>query len=127
MNTLNTILKKITPVKTDLASEKVELARKAPSVEKDFAKLDDKLRKAESKIDSSFMGYRKEWQNFQEAIKDVEIDRKKLEGDIAEINQAAMDLGVDFNDVKGLKEAQDLSRKLDGLTSDLPKLYKEPK
>lgn len=45
---------------TKLANQKVNLARKAPSVEKDFAKLD-------------------------------------------------------------------LSRKLDGLTSDLPKLYKEPK
>lgn len=128
MNTLNKILTKIVPKdKTELSSEKIELARKAPSVEKDLQKLDDKLRKAESKIDSSFMSYRKEWQNFQEVIKDVEIDRKNLEGDIKEINQSAMDLGVDFDDVKGLKEAQNLSRKLDGLTSDLPKLYKEPK
>ena len=55
------------------------------------------------------------------------MDRKRLEGDIKEINQAVMDLGVDFDNVKGLKEAQDLSRKLDGLTSDLPNLYSEPK
>ena len=38
-----------------------------------------------------------------------------------------MDLGVDFDNVKGLKEANNLSRKLDGLTKDLPKLYSEPK
>ena len=112
---------------TKLSKNKVDLARKAPSVEKDFANLNDKLKKAEAKIDSSFMDYRKEWNSFQDIIKEVEGDRKRLENDIKEIGQAAMDLGVDFNSVKGLKEAQDLSRKLDGLTSDLPKLYKEPK
>jgi predicted nucleic acid-binding Zn-ribbon protein len=110
-----------------LTSHRVDLARKAPSVEKDFSKLNDKLKKAEAKIDSSFMAYRKEWNSFQDIIKEVEGDRKRLENDIAEIGQAAIDLGVDFNSVKGLKESQDLSRKLDGLTSDLPKLYKEPK
>ncbi len=107
--------------------EKVELARKAPSVVRDLEKLDDKLRKAEEKIDSVFMSYRKAYQDFISLINDVEMDRKRLEGDVKEIGQQAMDLGVDVDDVKGLREAQNLSRKLDGLTSDLPKLYSEPK
>lgn len=110
-----------------LANQKIDLARKAPSVVRDLEKLDDKLRKAEAKIDSVFMSYRKAHQDFISIIKDVEMDRKRLEGDVAEINQQAMDLGVDFENVKGLREANDLSRKLDGLTSDLPKLYSEPK
>ena len=113
--------------KQELSSEKVELARKAPSVAKDLANLDDRLRKSESKIDSVFMSYRKAWQDFQAVIKDVAQDRKTLENDVADIAQAAMDLGVSFGDVKGLKEAQDLSRKLDGLVKDLPNLYSEPK
>jgi len=113
--------------KQELSSERVELARKAPSVAKDLAKLDDRLRKSESKIDSVFMSYRKAWQDFQAVIKDVAQDRKTLENDVADIAQAAMDLGVSFGDVKGLKEAQDLSRKLDGLVKDLPNLYSEPK
>jgi len=113
--------------RTELKSEKVELARKAPSVEKDFQKLDVKLQKAEDKIDKAFTTYKKNWAEFQSSIKEVAQDRKELEGDIAEIAQIALDLGVSFNDVKGLKEAQDLSRKLDGLVKDLPKLYKEPK
>lgn len=113
--------------KEELSSQKVELARKAPSVAKDFERLDDKLRKAESKIDSVFMSYRKAWQDFQGVIKDVAQDRNKLEGDVKEIAQAAMDLGVSPGDVKGLKEAQDLSRKLDGLVKNLPRLYQEPK
>ena len=113
--------------KTELKSEKVELARKAPTVVRDLEKLDNTLTKAESKIDSVFMSYKKAQQDFISLIKDVEMDRKRLEGDIAEINQQAMDLGVDFENVKGLKEAQNLSRKLDGLTTDLPKLYSEPK
>ena len=107
--------------------EKVEFARKAPTVVRDLEKLDEKLRKSEAKIDSVFMSYKKAQQDFISIIKDVETDRKRLEDDIKEISQAAMDLGVDFNNVKGLKEAQDLSRKLDGLTSDLPKLYDKPK
>jgi len=107
--------------------EKVEFARKAPTVVRDLEKLDEKLRKSEAKIDSVFMSYKKAQQDFISIIKDVETDRKRLEDDIREISQAAMDLGVDFNNVKGLKEAQDLSRKLDGLTSDLPKLYDTPK
>ena len=73
------------------------------------------------------MSYRKAWQDFQAVIKDVAQDRKTLENDVADIAQAAMDLGVSFGDVKGLKEAQDLSRKLDGLVKDLPNLYSEPK
>ncbi len=113
--------------KTELSSQKVELARKAPSVEKDFQKLDVKLQKAEDKIDKAFTIYKKNWTEFQSTIKEVAQDRKALEGDVAEIAQIALDLGVSFNDVKGLKEAQDLSRKLDGLVKDLPKLYNEPK
>ena len=112
---------------TKLTKDRVDLARKAPSVVRDFEKLDDKLRKAESKTDSVFMSYRKAHQEFMSLIKDVELDRKRLEGDVKEISQAAMDLGVDFDSVKGLKEAQDLSRKLDSLTSELPNLYTEPK
>ena len=119
-------------IQTELKSEKVELekvefARKAPKVLNDLNKLDDKLRKAESKIDSEFMSYRKAWQNFQGVIKDVAGDRKRLENDVADINQAAMDLGVDFDSVDGLKAANNMSRKLDGLVKDLPRLYNEPK
>ena len=113
--------------KQELSSQKVELARKAPSVLNDLKKLDDKLRKAESKIDQEFMSYKKAWQNFQSAISDVANDRQRLENDVADINQAAMDLGVDFDAIDGLKEANNMSRKLDGLVSDLPRLYNEPK
>ena len=127
MRTQRRVFEKLSETtKVELASERIELARKAPSVLKDLQKLDLKLRKAEDSIDKIFVKYRNEYKSFQSSIKDVEGDRKKLENDIADINQIAMDLGVDFSDVDGLKEANDLSRKLDGLTSDLPKLYKKP-
>lgn len=113
--------------KVELSSEKVELARKAPSVLKDFENLDSKFKKAEDTIDKAFMSYKKSWEVFQTTIKDLAQERKVLENDIAEITQAAMDLGVDWEDVKGLKDAQAMSRKLDGLVSSLPKLYQEPK
>lgn len=124
---LSKVFSRLAKEEVNLESHKVELARKAPSVLKDFEKLDAKLRKSQDKVDSSFNSYKKSWQNFQSEVKDIEADRKRLEGDVAEINQSAMDLGVDFDNVKGLKEANNLSRKLDGLTKDLPKLYSEPK
>ena len=108
------ILSKLPKEKVEL--EKVELARKAPTVAKDF-----------EIIDSSFNSYKSKWQDFQDIIRDVSQERKTLENDVKEISQAAMDLGVSFENVKGLKESQDLSRKLDGLVKDLPKLYSEPK
>ena len=126
MNTQGKVNKRLFK-KTELATHKVELARKAPSVAKDLANLDARLRKSESKIDSAFTSYKKTWQDFQAVIKDVAQERKTLENDVKDITQAAMDLGVSFGDVKGLKEAQELSRKLDGLVKDLPNLYSEPK
>lgn len=127
MSNLKKIGNKLFKQTTELKSHEVELARKAPSILNDLNKLNNKLIKSESKISSEFLSYKKAWQNFQDTIKDVEAERKRLEGDIAEINQAAMDLGVDFDSVKGLKEAQDMSRRLDGLVSDFPKLYNRPK
>ena len=126
MNTQGKVNKRLFR-KTELATHKVELARKAPSVAKDLGNLDARLRKSESKIDSAFTSYKKTWQDFQAVIKDVAQERKTLENDVKDITQAAMDLGVSFGDVKGLKEAQELSRKLDGLVKDLPNLYSEPK
>lgn len=113
--------------KTELSTQKIELARKAPSVLKDFNKLDDKLKKAESKISNAFNSYRKAWQDFQDILDDVASDRSKLENDVAEINQAAMDLGVDFDAVDGLMKANDFSRILDGRIPDLRRLYDKPK
>jgi len=128
MNIQNRVFKKLAEVeKVELSVQKVELARKAPSVLKDLNKLDDKLKKAEAKISTVFNSYRKAWQDFQDIINDVSGDRDKLENDVAEINQAAMDLGVDFSSVDGLKQAQDASRMLDGLIPDLKRLYNKPK
>lgn len=113
--------------KVELATQKVELARKAPAVLKDFEKLDAKLKKAEGKISNAFNSYKKAWQDFQDILDDVAGDRSKLENDVAEINQAAMDLGVSFDSVDGLKKANDSSRMLDGLIPNLRRLYDKPK
>ena len=128
MNTQNRVFKKLAEeTKVELSAQKVELARKAPAVLKDFNKLDDKLKKAEGKISNAFNLYGKAWQDFQNILDDVAGDRSKLENDVAEINQAAMDLGVSFDSVDGLKKAQDSSRMLDGLIPNLRRLYDKPK
>ena len=51
MNILKNVINKLSQEEkkeVNLASEKVELARKAPSVQKDLQNLDAKLKKAES-------------------------------------------------------------------------------
>ena len=123
------LLSKITRILKgeEVELEKIELARKVPAIAKDFEKLDAKLKKSESTLDSAYKAYKTKWKDFQDIIKDVSQERKKLENDIKEVAQAAMDLGVSPQNVKGLKESQDLSRKLDGLIKDLPRLYSEPK
>ena len=123
------LLSKITRILKgeEVELEKIELARKVPAIAKDFEKLDAKLKKSESTLDSAYKSYKTKWKDFQDIIKDVSQERKKLENDIKEVAQAAMDLGVSPQNVKGLKESQDLSRKLDGLIKDLPRLYSEPK
>jgi DNA anti-recombination protein RmuC len=128
MSTKKRVFKKLAEeTKVELSAQKVELARKAPAVLKDFNKLNDKLKKAEGKISNAFNSYRKAWQDFQDILDDVAGDRSKLENDVAEINQAAMDLGVSFDSVDGLKKANDSSRMLDGLIPNLRRLYDKPK
>lgn len=129
MNTQKRVFKKLAEKssKTELSTQKIELARKAPSVLKDFDKLENKLKKAESNISNVFNSYRKAWQDFQDILDDVANDRSKLENDVADINQAAMDLGVDFDSVDGLMKANDSSRRLDGLIPNLRRLYDKPK
>ena len=56
---LSKVFSKLSREEVNLESHKVELARKAPSVLKDFEKLDAKLRKSQDKVDSSFNSYRK--------------------------------------------------------------------
>ena len=85
------LLSKITRILKgeEVELEKIELARKVPAITKDFEKLDAKLKKSESTLDSAYNSYKTKWNDFQDIIKDVSQERKKLENDIKEVAQAA--------------------------------------
>tara|TARA_R110000765_G_scaffold197950_1_gene303690 strand:- start:968 stop:1351 length:384 start_codon:yes stop_codon:yes gene_type:complete len=124
MNTLNTILKKITPVKTDLASEKVELAiRKPQSILAEANKLDAKMLKAEDKIEKSYLQYKENQKNWINVLQDVKSDSDKLEDDLVKILDAAQDLGVDGRKIDGFSKAADLTTKLQDIANKGKNLY----
>ena len=115
--------------KTELASQKVELAKKAPAILSEIKKIDDKLIKSESKIDSVFLAYKKAYADFQDVLSSAEDAAYNSERDLVSIMDSAQELGLNPNDamkIKGFKEASDLVFKIQTLVPKLKNLYQKP-
>ena len=128
MNTLKSVFNKVSkiehPEQVELSEvEKVELARKPQSVLKELQALDGRLRKIEDKMSQAYKAYRNAYNDLESAIAKESAERKKLEGDLLDIDVAARDLGVMPNQIEGMEQAEALSSRLDGLLKDLAKLY----
>lgn len=127
MNTQKSVFNKISKIKpqeVELSEvEKVELARKPQSVLKELQALDGRLRKIEDKMSQAYKAYRNAYNDLESAIAKESAERKKLEGDLLDIDVAARDLGVMPNQIEGMEQAEALSSRLDGLLKDLAKLY----
>jgi SMC interacting uncharacterized protein involved in chromosome segregation len=127
MNTQKSVFKKIAKInepKIELSEvQKVELARKPQSVLKELQALDGRLRKIEDKMSQAYKAYRNAYNDLESAIAKESAERKKLEGDLLDIDVAARDLGVMPNQIEGMEQAEALSSRLDGLLKDLAKLY----
>ena len=109
--------------KTELKSEKIELARKPQSILSAANKIDNKIKSAESKLDKIFLNYkeaRKDWVNL---LKDVEGDLVKLEDELVEILDKAQEIGVDGRQIDGFSKAADLVTKLRSLARSSMGLY----
>jgi hypothetical protein len=114
---------------TELASHKVELAKKAPAILSEIKKIDDSLMKSESKIDSVFLAYKKAYSDFQDVLSSSENSANSLERDLVGIMDAAQELGLNPNDamkIDGFKEAADLVTKIQTLVPKLKTLYQKP-
>lgn len=127
MNTQKSVfnkISKIAPQEVELSEvQKVELARKPQSVLKELQALDNRLRKIEDKMSQAYKVYRNAYNDLESAIAKESAERKKLEGDLLDIDVAARDLGVMPNQIEGMEQAEALSSRLDGLLKDLSKLY----
>ena len=107
-----------------LSTHKIELVRKAPSILNDLKKLDDRLRKQEDKMNKVSQSYRKAWDDSSKIVKDMQVDLKTLDKDIEDVNKAIKELGINENDVDGLKESKTLSEKMDDYLKSFLKLWK---
>ena len=115
--------------KEQLASQKVELAKKAPAILSEIKKIDDNLMKSESKIDSVFLAYKKAYADFQDVLSSAESAANNSERDLVSIMDAAQELGLNPNDamkIDGFKEAADLVSKIQTLVPKLKTLYQKP-
>ena len=115
--------------KEELASQKVELAKKAPAILSEIKKIDDNLMKSESKIDSVFLAYKKAYADFQDVLSSAESAANNSERDLVSIMDAAQELGLNPNDamkIDGFKEAANLVSKIQTLVPKLKTLYQKP-
>jgi hypothetical protein len=128
MNTLQNVYNKLSD-KTELASQKIELAKKAPAILSEIKKIDDNLMKSESKIDSVFLAYKKAYADFQGVLSSAEIAANNSERDLVSIMDAAQELGLNPNEamkIEGFKQAADLVSKIQTLVPKLKTLYQKP-
>ena len=129
MNTRKSVFKKLSAIKkiedkVELSEQqRVELARKPQSVFKELQALDNRLRKIEDKMSQAYKAYRSAYSDLESSIAKESAERKKLEGDLLDIDVAARDLGVMPSQIEGMTEAEQLSSRLDQLLKDLAKLY----
>ena len=106
-----------------LSTHKIELVRKAPSILNDLKKLDDRLRKQEDKMNKVSQSYRKAWNDSSKIVEGMQADLKTFDNDIKDINKAIKELGINENDVDGLKESKTLSERMDGYLKGFLKLW----
>ena len=110
-------------IKTELKSEKVELARKPKSILNDIKKLDQKMNVEEGKMDKIYLTYKNTQKDFVKFSDDINSQLDKYESDLNDIQDAAQELGLDGRDIPEFKDAADLLLKVSKIASSNKKLY----
>lgn len=130
MNTEKQVFNKLfSEEKVELSSQKYEFAKKATSILSDIKKADDTLRKAESKIESIYLTYKKAYSEFQSAI-DIAVKSSDIaEKDLLAIMDGLTALGLDSKEaqkIEGFSAAADLSTRIKQMAPNARKLYVKP-
>jgi len=115
--------------KVELASQKYEFAKKATSILSDIKKADDTLRKAESKIESIYLTYKKAYNEFQSAVDSSVNSANLAEKDLLAIMDGLTALGLSASDAKnieGFSAAADLQTKIKQMAPGFKSLYPKP-
>jgi len=109
--------------KTELATQKVELARKPQSILNDVKKLDAKLKSEEGKIDKIYLNYKNAQKEFVKLMDDINSQLDKYEDDLSDIMDVAQEIGLDGRDIYGFKETADLILQISKVSNQNKKLY----
>jgi hypothetical protein len=108
--------------KTELKSEKIELAKRKPqSVLSNGKAIDKALASYSAKIDRSYLDYTKSWQKFDQQIDSLQSDLQKFNEDIRDTEAALRELGINEN--AELEQSKKISSKLQRILRDYKKLY----
>lgn len=109
--------------KTELSTQKIELARKPQSVLNDIKKLDAKLKSEEGKIDKIYLNYKNAQKEFVKLMDDINSELDKYDDDLKDIRDAAKELGVDSGQIDGFTEAFNLMLQITKISNQNKKLY----
>lgn len=130
MNTQKKVFEKLfSDEKVELSSQKYEFAKKATSILSEIKKADDTLRKAESKIESIYLTYKKAYNEFQSAVDSSVSSANLAEKDLLAIMDGLTALGLNSSDAKnidGFSEAADLQTKIKQMAPGFKSLYPKP-
>lgn len=124
MNTQREVFNKLfKEEKTELATQKIELARKPQSILKDVKKLDSKLKSEEGKIDKIYLNYKNAQKEFVKLMDSINSDLDKYEDDLTDIMDVAQEIGLDGRQIDGFTETVNLILKILKISNKNKKLY----
>ena len=124
MNTQREVFNKLfKEEKTELATQKVELARKPQSILKDVKKLDSKLKSEEGKIDKIYLNYKNAQKEFVKLMDSINSDLDKYEDDLTDIMDVAQEIGLDGRQIDGFTETANLILQISKISNQNKKLY----
>ena len=109
--------------KTELATQKIELARKPQSILKDVKKLDSKLKSEEGKIDKIYLNYKNAQKEFVKLMDSINSDLDKYEDDLTDIMDVAQEIGLDGRQIDGFTETANLILQISKISNQNKKLY----
>ena len=124
MNTQKEVFNKLfKEEKTELSTQKVELARKPQSILKDVKKLDSKLKSEEGKIDKIYLNYKNAQKEFVKLMDSINSDLDKYEDDLKDIMDVAKEIGLDGRQIDGFTETANLILEITKISNQNKKLY----
>tara|TARA_R110002073_G_scaffold87129_1_gene206987 strand:+ start:383 stop:766 length:384 start_codon:yes stop_codon:yes gene_type:complete len=124
MNTQREVFNKLfKEEKTELATQKIELARKPQSILKDVKKLNSKLKSEEGKIDKIYLNYKNAQKEFVKLMDSINSDLDKYEDDLTDIMDVAQEIGLDGRQIDGFTETANLILQISKISNQNKKLY----